>query len=107
MKFILFTTLLCLPAFAQDDAGKAALFQQAKTDMLSNFDQRISNLNNAKTCVNSATDGKALKACHDQLNDATKALKDSMEAQKKAFRSNRDELRAKKRAERAAKKSGN
>ncbi len=108
MKVLLLTLVLTAPAWAtEENADKAAMFQQAKTNMLTNIDQRISNLNNAKTCINSAADGEALKTCRKQMHDAMKALKDDMQEQREGLRSKRDELRNKKREEMMKKRGSN
>jgi len=98
MKFLLLA-LLAVPSFAQDTAETGAMFQQAKAHLISNLDARMTNLNNAKSCVNNAADGAALKVCREELNKANRALKDTMKTQREGMRIKRNELRAKKRAE--------
>lgn len=108
MKVLLLALALTAPAWAtEENADKAAMFQQAKSNMLSNIDQRINNLNSAKTCINSAADGEALKACRKQMHESMKALKDDMKEQREGLRSKRDELRSKKREEMKKKRGGN
>lgn len=98
MKFLMMI-VLCAPmiALAQDD-GKAALFQESKADMLSNIETRMNNLNEAKSCVNAATDGAALKACHEKIQAANRELKAEIKDQRKDLRAKRDEWREKKKA---------
>jgi|GEM_PF-3367479 len=104
MKFLM-VVVLCVPmmALAQDD-GKAAMFQEAKSDMLANIEARMGNLNEAKSCVSAATDGAALKACHEKIQAANRELKEEIKGQRKDLRAKRDEWKEKKKAEKAAKK---
>ena len=105
MKFLV-VLVLSVPMFAmaQDD-GKAAMFQEAKTDMLSNIEARMGNLNEAKSCVSAATDGAGLKACHEKIQAANRELKEEIKGQRKDLRAKRDEWKEKKKAEKTAKKA--
>jgi hypothetical protein len=99
MKFLM-VLVLSVPMFAmaQDD-GKAAMFQEAKANMLSSIESRMSNLNDAKSCVNAATDGAGLKACHEKMQAANRELKEEMKGKRKELKEKRDEWKEKKKAD--------
>jgi hypothetical protein len=64
-----------LNVFAEGDANK---FAEHKKMMIDNITQQISNLQNVKSCVESANDHEAIKKCH----EAAKAAREKMEAQR-------------------------
>ena len=105
MKFLM-VLVLSVPMFAvaQDD-GKAAMFQEAKANMLSSIEARMSNLNEAKSCVTAASDGAALKACHEKIQAANRELKEEMKGKREGLKAKREDWKEKTKAEKAAKKA--
>lgn len=93
---VLAVALLVLSAgtFADEVADKAALFGDVKQAVLTNLDQRISNLQEAKTCVSAANDQAALKACKQKMMESQKALHAQMKGQREGFRAKRQGWKA-------------
>ena len=93
MKFLLCLFFVTAPAFAQD----GELVQKVKSEMLSDLDQRINGLTEAKACVTAANDRPALQACQKKLKAGMDSLRDKRKAQ-------RQELKSKFQAKKAEKK---
>lgn len=72
MKTLIAGTLLTLSGFAFAE-GKT--FDEKKTKFLTKIDKKITFLEQAKTCVNSASDKPALKQCRKTLKASMKSLK--------------------------------
>ncbi len=55
------------PSFAEDQD-----ISGAKQEMIQHFDERIADLNSAKSCIQAATDRESLKKCHSALHASHK-----------------------------------
>ncbi len=71
MKFLLLT---CLSFFAMSSFAEGDL-EAHKAKANEHFDKKISRLNEAKTCTNSAATMEAFKACNHALQEDMKAMK--------------------------------
>jgi hypothetical protein len=82
---VLFVTLLCLgslSAFAEKpEEGKT--FEEKKAHSLSRIEEKLKNLNDSKTCVTSAADENALKACREKMRAHRKDMKKMWDRKKK------------------------
>lgn len=77
MKSYFVVSVLCtavIAVFAQGP-NNPANFDTAKTKMSANADQRMEILKEFKSCVEAATDTKALKECKNKEMTALKAMK--------------------------------
>lgn len=75
MKF-LFAALLCLGSlnsFAEKEEGKT--FEEKKAMMLSGTDERLKHMNELRSCISSAADEAALKACRQKMKEYRKEMK--------------------------------
>ena len=72
---------------AEDKKGSGEKFQEAKSKMLGNIEKRISNLQSIKSCVSSASDRDALKACRAKLKEHRAEMKE----QRKQWKEKRKE----------------
>lgn len=52
---------------AEEDGKDTAQFATRKTEILKQIDERISKMQEHKTCVSSANDREAMKACHEKM----------------------------------------
>ena len=92
MKKILFviTCFTAFTVFAYDvmkDDGKS--FEEKKSMMLSFIDQRIANLNEHKSCIQSAVDKEALKVCHAKFKEEREELKTNMKNKREEWKANK------------------
>lgn len=95
MKCILsLLVVLSFSAYAQKGNGKG--FEERKAKAVEHISKRIAVLETAKSCISSAADREALKACR----KAQKSSMDALKSERKQWRSERKQ----KRAERKAKK---
>jgi len=72
-------------AFAQTDTmpmKNEGNFAQMKQEALKRIDERISSLNQAKTCISSAADADALKKCHAARKEEMKGMRMEMKGAK-------------------------
>jgi gas vesicle protein len=93
MKVLLTVLLVCSSlAFADHHEGKGENFEKVKAMVSSNIDERISNLQTFKSCVSSAADREALKACRKAHKESMKKMKESNKAEREAFK---DEMKSK------------
>ena len=70
--------LFSMSTYAQD--GKK--FTQHKTQVLANIDQRISAIQEFKSCVQSANDHAAMKTCRTKHQSKMSTMKDTMKNMK-------------------------
>jgi flagellar biosynthesis regulator FlbT len=76
------TILLAILAFsmlnvqAEEKKGSGEKFQKAKSMMLEKIEKRISNLQDVKSCVSSASDKEALKACRAKMKEHRAEMKE-------------------------------
>ena len=80
------SVFICLFSFAvwadhHDEKG-GKTFEEKKSKMLEHFEKRISHLNEGKSCVSSATDEAALKACHQKMKGLREEMKKAWKAKK-------------------------
>lgn len=80
MKSFTFLTVLSMAAVAVFAQGpnNPANFETAKAKMSANADQRMEILKEFKSCVEAATDVKALKECKNKEMAAMKAMRPTM-----------------------------
>ncbi len=90
---VLSLCLFSLGALAQGQED----ISQIKNSMVAGFDQKINLIQNAKTCVSSASTRDQLKACGRSLRESMKSLKGSMKAE-------RDSMKAQRKSEKSQKK---
>lgn len=79
MKLV-FALTLCLgtlTAIAQEKKG-AGNFEERKAKLSAHLDERIASLQKAKSCVSSAKDNEALKACREEMHEAGKEMRHQM-----------------------------
>lgn len=86
-KVLLFALAISVTPVTADDAKKAENFQKAKTEMLAGLDKRISHLQETKSCVSSASDRKALKACRQDARKKGEALRAEFKSKHQARKS--------------------
>ncbi|MCM2281724.1 MAG: hypothetical protein NDI61_07745 [Bdellovibrionaceae bacterium] len=103
MKVLAFAAALIFSsslAFAEETAAPAAdMFNEMKTSFLSMLDERITNLNEAKTCVSSATNREEMKKCHSALKQDRMEMLEKMKAAREERRERRKEMREQRREE--------
>jgi hypothetical protein len=88
MKMLtLFAMLFSVTAFA----AKGENFEENKAKAIARLDQRISMLQEAKTCISSAADKDALKACHKKHKESRQAFADDRKEKKEARKAKRAE----------------
>ncbi len=105
MKVIIAGLLVCSSlAFADHHEEKGENFEKAKAMVSSNIDERISNIQTFKSCVNSASDKAALKSCRDAHKETMKKMKESNKAEREAFKEERKSNREERKKEREEKK---
>ena len=83
-KFILATSLIT-GLLGTQVFGETDNFQEGKTKAIRKVEERMAKLGEMKTCIESATDWKAIKACHDTM----KAWNDAQQAEQKTEKSKR------------------
>lgn len=88
-----FITLAVLSFCASVSAQEKEMFSKAKEHSLSNIDKRIGYLNELKSCVSSASDMAAVKACRQAHKTKVKALKDENESFRESMKSERQARR--------------
>lgn len=87
MKTLL-TLALCLGSFSafsdmhEKDWDKMP-FEEKKTHMTEKLNKKQTMLDEAKSCVSSAKDDKALKACKEQMKEDKKEMKEKWKDKKK------------------------
>lgn len=74
-----------------EEKGSGEKFQKAKSMMLEKIEKRISNLQDVKSCVSSASNKEALKSCREKM----KAHRAEMKEQRKDWKKKRKERRKK------------
>lgn len=79
--------LSSLHAFATEDLATM------KDTMTQSLDQRIANLQAAKSCVASATTPAALKACHQDLKSKQKSELERMKGLREQWKANRKAIK--------------
>jgi hypothetical protein len=86
MKFfaIVILSMISYSAFADEEN-----FAKAKEMMLTNIDKRISFIQEHKSCVSSAAEKTALKACHEKHNTNMQSLRSERKTMKEEFKSER------------------
>lgn len=91
MKWILsLLVVLSFSAYAQKGNGKG--FEERKAKAVEHISKRIAVLETAKSCISSAADKAALKACRATQKSSMQALKaerKAWQAERKAKRKNR------------------
>lgn len=60
-------TLLAASASAADMAVQGGNFEQKKAEQLKRVDERITHLQEERTCIQSASNHDTLKACHEKF----------------------------------------
>lgn len=96
MKVLLIATLLT--SFTYADNHKEENFNEMKAKVSADIDQRISQMQSHKSCVQSAQNKDAMKACRQLQKEAMKKLHQQNKGEKKG-------MRGKWKAEKKAKKS--
>jgi len=93
MKVFVAVLFLLLSVGVQaEEKGSGEKFQKAKSMMLEKIEKRISNLQDVKSCVSSASNKEALKECRKKM----KAHKAEMKEQRKEWKKKKKERRKKK-----------
>lgn len=86
---------LAVPLHAEEHGGEK--FEEHKKQAISNFDARIAALNEAKSCASSASNGEALKACHEKLKAAHEAMAEkAIDSKIERLQKRKAEMKAKK-----------
>lgn len=79
MKFLMtLTVLLSLNAFAQEpvaDGADKGNFADNKAKAIEHIEKKIAMMNEMKSCVSSATDQAALKACREKMHEQHKGMR--------------------------------
>lgn len=92
MKLVL-ALILCLgtlTAIAEEKKG-AGNFEERKAKLSAHLDERIAALQKAKSCLSSAKDDEALKACKEEMREARKEMHHQMkEKMKKHKKQNKE-----------------
>ncbi|TNF30487.1 MAG: hypothetical protein EP319_04835 [Deltaproteobacteria bacterium] len=86
MKTLVMLSFLFLSfnAFSEDGKkGDGQNFEKAKSMMLENIEKRISNLQDVKSCVSSASDKSALKECRKKMKSMNTEMKGKMKEMRK------------------------
>lgn len=100
MKILIVLLTLSFSALADHHGGKGEMFKEVKAKAIENIGKRIGLLNDLKSCVSSANDRKAMKACRESHKPKMEALR----AERKAFKSS---MKAKRKAKREQRKAKN
>ena len=103
MKLLLIATLLT--SFAYADNHKEENFSEMKAKASANIDQKISQMQSHKSCVQNAKDHAAMKACRQSQKDAMKKLHKENKGERKEWKAGMKEKREKWKAEKKDKKS--
>lgn len=92
MKKIYLMLLFVLPvsAWAQ---GSGAMFEEAKSNAISQIDKKINQLNKAKSCMESASDQKAVKSCRKANREAMKGIRAENKMARKEYKKKRKAMR--------------
>ncbi len=97
------SSILISPTFADDaakEARKKEMFQDAKSMATKNIDQRISALQETKSCISSASDKDALKKCREAAKDKAKNFRKENKERRKEFKDKIKAERSKRKSER-------
>ena len=81
---------------ANKEKMKKEMFEIGKKESLTNLDKRIQHLQETKSCVSSASDGKALKKCRMEARKKGESLRAEMKEKRKERMAKRKERMAKK-----------
>ncbi len=93
MKLILGLSLfVSLSSFAE----KGPEFDEFKSKIVANIDERIAAMNAHKACVQGAANREALKACREAHKTKMKSLKEENQGERKAWKEKMKERRGKK-----------
>ncbi len=81
MKLFLFALIIIFSfsAFAQDE-GK---FAERKNENIKHIESRISALEKGKSCIQSANDNAALKACRKSMKETNQAMRKEKKGQRR------------------------
>lgn len=94
---LLIALIIALPlmVFADhhEEGGKGKSFSERKAHAVKKVDERISRLQEHKSCIQGAADKKAMKACRDKQKEYRKEMKHK----RKEMRGKRKEMREKRR----------
>lgn len=95
MKVLLLAlTLVSTYAFAENGEN----FDKLKSMVSGNIDGRISALQTFKSCVQSASNKDALKACRQSHKESMKKMHESNKAEREAFKDERKSMREERKA---------
>lgn len=88
MKMILMASLcvFSMTAFAEEQKER---FEEMKKNLSSQIEERIGHLQEAKSCVNAATDREALKACREKMKEHRKEMREDWQKKKQEWKSKR------------------
>lgn len=101
MKVLLISILLMsTTAFADQKEENVATI---KAKISANIDQKISQLQSHKNCVQSANDHEALKTCRKANKEAMKKLHMENKGEREEWKAGKEERREKRKAERKSK----
>jgi hypothetical protein len=81
---------------AMKEQMKKEMFDIGKKESIANLEQRIKHLQETKSCVSSASDGKALKKCRMEARKKGEVLRAEMKQKRKERMAKRKERMAKK-----------
>jgi Skp family chaperone for outer membrane proteins len=84
--------LFLVPGLSLAQANKEGV-ERVKAEMLSNMDQRIAIIQEAKSCVQAAGTHEALRACHQAREAKIDQLKTQNQAKRKQFKEERKQMR--------------
>jgi len=83
--------MCCLVSFHaiadEKESNQKEKIDEIKQRVNSNLDQRIANLQAAKSCIQSASDHRAIKECRRQLRDSMEKIKEDHKEEMKERRS--------------------
>lgn len=99
LSLLLFCPTLSFAKEGDNEKSKAKRLEKIKEITLKKLDQRISNINQLKSCISSAADMKAVKICRDESKQRMQAFKQEMGLKKKKMKANR--LRSKMKKEKS------
>lgn len=97
-----FLLLLIATQAQTQPAQDAEMLQKMKAEVTENLNQRIRNLETAKTCVQSAADAQALRTCHQQIKEEMKELQQATKERRKELR---EEMRKRRKQNNEAEKA--
>ena len=91
-KFLVLSCcLLSLAVFADEkESNKKENIEEIKQKVVSNLDQRISNLQTAKSCIQAASDHEGIKQCRKQLKEVMMKLKEENQKERRERREKRN-----------------